>query len=90
MFFAIFHKPEWFKEAAGTPIDQVNKIINIDDSMVNKIKCPFCNELNEIDYKFCLNCGKELPIGDDKFNLDIDMYQPLFLYSTFPFDFLWQ
>ena len=39
--------------------------------MVNKIKCPFCNELNEIDYKFCLNCGKELPIGDDKFNLDI-------------------
>ena len=39
--------------------------------MVNKIKCPFCNELNEIDYKFCLNCGKEFPIGDDKFNLDI-------------------
>lgn len=40
--------------------------------MVNKIKCPFCNELNEIDYKFCIYCGNEFPIGNDRFDLDID------------------
>ena len=37
--------------------------------MVNKIKCSFCNELNKIDNKFCVYCGKELEIGNGKSDL---------------------
>lgn len=27
-------------------------------------KCPFCNESNEIGYKFCIYCGREFPVDD--------------------------
>ena len=38
--------------------------------MADEKKCPFCNESNEIDNKFCIYCGKELPTSDDGTDLD--------------------
>ena len=43
--------------------------------MEYKIKCPFCNELNEMDHKFCVYCGKELPLDENAFNLLVDVSQ---------------
>ena len=40
------------------------------DIMADEKKCPFCNELNEIDDKFCIYCGKEFSISDNGTDLD--------------------
>ena len=47
MFFAIFHKPEWFKEAAGTPIDQVNKINKEISKLYDDAHSTFYEEINK-------------------------------------------
>lgn len=36
--------------------------------MVDKIMCPSCHKLNDI-HKFCVYCGKELPINDERIRL---------------------
>ena len=36
--------------------------------MVDKIMCPHCRKMNEI-HKFCVYCGKELPISDEQIKL---------------------
>lgn len=39
--------------------------------MVDKIMCPHCRKMNEI-HKFCVFCGKELPISDEQIKLMAD------------------
>lgn len=39
--------------------------------MVDKIRCPHCRKMNEI-HKFCVYCGKRLPIDDDQIKLMSD------------------
>lgn len=33
-------------------------------------RCPFCNELNEADHKFCVYCGKEFPLDGDEQSIE--------------------
>ena len=34
--------------------------------MTNKIRCPFCNELNEGDTKVCTHCGNKLNLDSNE------------------------
>ena len=33
-------------------------------------RCPFCNELNEADHKFCVYCGKKFPLDGDEQSIE--------------------